>query len=66
MAQQLNDADTHDNLDPQLDPHVDWVELRVTPESKVENAKNDLADQNNASANAQREIGDDDLQILKN
>ena len=43
MAQQVNYADKHDDLDPRLDPHADWVELRVTPEDKVNNAKSDLS-----------------------
>ena len=39
IAKQVNDSDAHDDLAPRLDPHVDWVEFRVTPEAKFNNAK---------------------------
>ena len=66
MAQQGNNYDANDDLDPRLDPHVDWIELRVNPKEKAYIDKKDLADKKNAIPNAPSEIGDAALQILNN
>ena len=66
MAQQGNNSDANDDLDPRLDPHVDWIELRVNPKEKAYIDKKDLADKKNAIPNAPSEIGDAALQILNN
>ena len=64
MAPQTSDAAIPQDLAPRLDPNIDWVAIRVTPPELAESAGEDLNMKRSACPNAQREIGDIDMEIL--
>ena len=42
MVPEINDADIQDNLYTTINPSIDWLQERLTPEEKVNEAKSHL------------------------
>ena len=64
LAPTRSDAEIPDNMTPQMDLNVDWIQIRKTPAGKVDIAKEDLRMQRGSNLNTQHQIKDFDLYTL--